>query len=174
MFHNHRQWDQEQVTEPEDEVQESRELLAKNALDRVSQFQFLALVEGEGTGMVASQQQPCLETVGFRMEKGEGVVFAEAQEDSAAIAENWAGAERELWQRFLGWFFVVLERREQEAHLNHWEAVVRLEPQELVENQHCLLEQQEVVHAAQGVHSAALGHCEGQEQAAATTLVVSR
>ena len=55
MFHNHRQRDQEQVTEPEDEVQESRELLAKNALDRVSQFQFLALVEGEGTGMVASQ-----------------------------------------------------------------------------------------------------------------------
>ena len=108
------------------------------------------------------------------MEKGEGVVFAEAQEDSAAIAENWAGAERELWQRFLGWFFVVLERREQEAHLNHWEAVVRLEPQELVEDQHCLLEQQPVVYAAQGVHSTVLGHCEGQEQAAATTLVVSR
>ena len=58
--------------------------------------------------------------------------------------------------------------------MDHWEAVVRLEPRELVENQHCLLEQQVVVYAAQGVHSAVLGHCEGQGQAAATALVVSR
>lgn len=149
-------------------------MLAKKVLGTVFQFQSLALAEGEGTEMVVSQQQPCLETVGFRMEKREGAVFAEAQGDSEAIAENWVGAERELWQGFLGWFFGALERREQEAHLNHWEAVVRLEPRELVEDQHCLLEQQPVVYAAQGVHSTVLGHCEGQEQAAATTLVVSR
>lgn len=96
MFHNHRQWEQEQETGPEDEVQESLELLAKKVLDKVFQFQSLALVEGEGTEMVVSQQQPCLEAVGFRMEKREGAVFAEAQEGSAAIAENWVGAEREL------------------------------------------------------------------------------
>ena len=161
-----------------DEVQESLEMLAKRVLDRAFQFRSLALAEEEETGMV-SQQQLCLETVGFRMEKKEGVVFAEEQEDSAAIAENWVEPERdggrELWRRFLGRFFVgaELERGEQQAHLNHWEAV-RLELQELVEDQHCLLGQQRVIYAAQGVHLTVLEHCEGREQAAATTLVVSR
>ena len=89
-------------------------MLAKKVLGTVFQFQSLALAEGEGTEMVVSQQQPCLEAVGFRMEKREDVVFAEAQEGSTAIAENWVEAERELWQSFLGWVFVGwgLERRE--------------------------------------------------------------